>query len=81
MQATKLENCIIINFLNSAVNLQVGKPIFNLKNEKLGDKQRHFVGDCCGEVGIVLGPGQSLWDIPKPDAHCAGTVVPVEFGK
>jgi hypothetical protein len=48
------KKCIIINFLNNAVNLQVGKPIFNLMNEKLGDKQRHFIGDCCGEVDIVF---------------------------
>jgi hypothetical protein len=40
--------------LNNAVNLQVEKPIFNLMNEKLGDKQRHFIGDCCGEVDIVF---------------------------
>jgi hypothetical protein len=55
--------------LNNAVNLQVGKLIFNLKNEKLGDKQRHFLGNCCGEVDIVLGLGQPVWGKPKPDTY------------
>jgi hypothetical protein len=55
--------------LNNAVNLQVGKLIFNLKNEKLGDKQRHFVDNCCGEVDIVLGLGQPVWRKPKPDTY------------
>ena len=39
-EATK--NCIIIKFLNSAVNLWVGAFIVNLENEHLRNKQRDF---------------------------------------
>jgi len=67
--------------LNSAVNLQGGEPIFNLENEKLGDKQRHFMGDCCGEVDIALGLGQPVWGKPKPVGYKPGIVVPVKMVK
>jgi hypothetical protein len=67
--------------LNSAVNPQGGEPIFNLENEKLGDKQCHFVGDCCGEVDIVFGLGQLVWGKPKPDNYNADIVVPVKLAK
>ena len=50
-------------------------------NEKLGDKQRHFIGDCCGEVDIVLGLGQPVWGKPKPDTYKAGIVVPVKLAQ
>lgn len=67
--------------MNSAVNLQGGEPIFNLENENLGDKQRHFVGDCFGEVDIALGLGQPVWGKPKPDNYKADIVVPVQLAK
>ena len=54
---------------------------FNLVNEKLRDKQRHFLGDCCGEVDIALGLGQPVWGKPEPDCYKAAIVVPVKLAK
>lgn len=51
---------------------------FNLVNEKLRDKQRHFLGHWYAEVGVVFGLGKLLWGKPKPDAYKADFEVPVK---
>jgi hypothetical protein len=78
VRVTKLKKIIIIDFFNSAVNLQGGEPIFNLENEKLGDKQRHFIGRSYEEFGVVLGLGKVMRENPKPDAYKVDFVVPVK---
>ena len=51
---------------------------FNLVNEKLRDKQRHFLGRWYAEVGVVFGLGKLMREKPKPDAYTADFVVPVK---
>jgi len=51
---------------------------FNLVNENLRDKQRHFLGRWYAEVDVVFGLGKLMRKKPKPDASTAGFVVPVK---
>ena len=57
---------------------RVENLFFNLVNENLGDKQRHFLGRCYAEVGVVFGLGKLMQRKPKADAYNADFVVPVK---
>jgi hypothetical protein len=47
-------------------------------NEKLEDKQRHFIGRSYEEVGVVLRLGKVMRGRPKPDAYKTDFVFPVK---